>query len=431
MFENKLSRLLTGLKNREAILLESQLKEHPSSVRSYLAIGDEAKIVVKNRKAIFFEDGREIRRVNGEPWKALKKFRREYPGWHFGYLGYNLGNQAESEKPNSEGSSGIPDMIFLKPRLLAEIKGDVMEWIYGDGSELKLNSTSSDQNRLGPFVDRFIPGVSKERYLQKVEDIRQRIKEGDFYELNFSYPLTGRFEGNPLQLYEQMKQVNPVPFGAYLAVEGMHVCCASPERFLKKSGAKLLSEPIKGTSARAEDPSVDQKNRDELLNEKNRAENLMIVDLVRHDLAKIAKTGTVKVDKLFDLQSFGTVHQLISSISCEVDNRLDPVDYIQECFPMGSMTGAPKIEVMKHIDRLEEYSRGIYSGAIGYFTPEGDFDFNVVIRTAIIRDGVLTYPVGGAITSDSIPAEEWEETLLKAKSLFRALPEESGAEQKA
>ena len=167
MFENKLSRLLTGLKNREAILLESQLKEHPSSVRSYLAIGDEAKIVVKNRNAIFFEDGREIRRVNGEPWKALKKFRREYPGWHFGYLGYDLGNQAESEKPNSEGSSGIPDMIFLKPRLLAEIKGDVMEWIYGDGSELKLNSTSSDQNRLGPFVDRFIPGVSKERYLQK------------------------------------------------------------------------------------------------------------------------------------------------------------------------------------------------------------------------------------------------------------------------
>src|SRR5690625_4753603 len=125
MFENKLSQLLTGLKNREAILLKSQLKEHHPSVRCYLASGDEAKIVVKNRKAIFCEDGREIRRVNGEPWKALKKFRREYPGWHFGYLGYDLGNQAESEKPNSEGSSGIPDMIFLKPRLLAEDRKSV------------------------------------------------------------------------------------------------------------------------------------------------------------------------------------------------------------------------------------------------------------------------------------------------------------------
>src|SRR5690625_3135534 len=159
MFENKLSRLLTGLKNREAILLESQLKEHSSSVRSYLAIGDEAKIVVKNRKAIFFEDGREIRRVNGEPWKALKKFRREYPGWHFGYLGYDLGNQAESEKPNSEGSSGIPDMIFLTSLLIVKKKEKVMEWIYVDCSELKLKSTSSDQNRLSPFVVRFIPGV--------------------------------------------------------------------------------------------------------------------------------------------------------------------------------------------------------------------------------------------------------------------------------
>src|SRR5690625_2277202 len=154
MFENKLSRLLSGLINREAILLESQLQEHPSSLRSFLAIGHEAQIVVRSREAITFEDGRAMRRVNGEPWNAVKDFRTQYPGWHVGDLGYDLGNQAESEKPISDGSSGIPDMIFLNPRLLAEIKGDVMEWIYGDGSELKLNSTSRSEEHTSELQSR-------------------------------------------------------------------------------------------------------------------------------------------------------------------------------------------------------------------------------------------------------------------------------------
>lgn len=414
------------LENPEVILLESQLQGHPSSKRSFLAIGHQAKMTARGEKIIIEKKNEDAETAYGNPWEVLKKFRNEHPGWHFGYFGYDLRNDIENLQNTRRIVSDLPDLMFIKPELLAEIRGEELEWIYGDEQAvMEVIAAHTSDGAHKPLSADIHPGITRSAYIKKVQDVKQRIKEGDFYELNLSYPMEGTFRGNPFQLYQQLKRVNPVPFGAYLSVEGAHVCCASPERFLKKEGTKLLSEPIKGTSARSDDPDTDQMNREELLNEKNRAENLMIVDLVRHDLAKIAITGSVKVEKLFDLQSFGTVHQLISSISCEVDNRLDPADYIQACFPMGSMTGAPKIEVMKHIQRLEEYKRGIYSGAIGYFTPDHDFDFNVVIRTAIINNEKLNYPVGGAITSDSDPELEWKETLLKAKSLYHAIGQPS------
>ncbi|MEX2435046.1 MAG: chorismate-binding protein, partial [Balneolaceae bacterium] len=199
------------------------------------------------------------------------------------------------------------------------------------------------------------------------------------------------------------------------------ICCASPERFLKKKGNRILSEPIKGTSARSLEPLADEIQKELLMNEKNRAENLMIVDLVRHDLSAVAKTGSVRVSKLYDIQTFGTVHQLISAVEAEVDDHVNPVEIVKACFPMGSMTGAPKIKVMNTIDELESYRRGIYSGAIGYFNPDGDFDFNVVIRTAIVQNNSYIYPVGGAITSDSDPVNEWEETKIKSAMIRNVL----------
>ncbi|NBB77602.1 MAG: anthranilate synthase component I family protein, partial [Bacteroidetes bacterium] len=177
--------------------------------------------------------------------------------------------------------------------------------------------------------------------------------------------------------------------------------------------------------ARADNPENDGKKIEELMNLKNRAENLMIVDLVRHDLSKVSKTGSVNVSSLYEVQSFGTVHQLISVIESEVEAGTDPIDIIETCFPMGSMTGAPKIEVMRAIDELECYRRGMYSGAIGYFSPEGDFDLNVVIRTALIQGERVIYPVGGAITSDSKPEEEWEETLIKSRNITQIFSESS------
>lgn len=223
-----------------------------------------------------------------------------------------------------------------------------------------------------------------------------------------------------MDIYRKMRDVNPVPFGGFIQTDSFSVCSASPERFLKKTGRKILSEPIKGTVPTSENQEEDRRLKEILLNEKNKAENLMIVDLVRHDLSLIAETGSVKVSKLFDIQTFGTVHQLISSVEATALSGISPVDIIKSCFPMGSMTGAPKIEVMKSIDELEMYKRGIYSGAIGYITPDGDFDFNVVIRSAIIQNKKLIYPVGGAITGDSEPDEEWHETEVKARAITRA-----------
>ena len=213
-----------------------------------------------------------------------------------------------------------------------------------------------------------------------------------------------------------MKRVGPVPFAGFMKLESLTVCSSSPERFLSRNGNKVCSQPIKGTIQR---DSVNEQNAiDRLLNsEKERAENLMIVDLVRNDLNRIAKKGTVTVSNLFEIQTFQTVHQLVSTIDCEVEDSTNSIEIIKACFPMGSMTGAPKIATMKAIERIEDYQRGIYSGAMGYFKPNGDFDLNVVIRSALIQNGKLIYPVGGAITSDSIPENEWEETFVKAKAL--------------
>jgi para-aminobenzoate synthetase component 1 len=258
--------------------------------------------------------------------------------------------------------------------------------------------------------------INSEDYISNVVKAQDMIHEGDIYEINFSYLKEFDFLGSGWNLYQKMKEVGPVPFGAYLQIGEVEVCCASPERFLKREKNHVYSQPIKGTISNSED-----SNLDELKNEKNLAENLMIVDLVRNDLNRVAIPGTVKVDNLFEVQSFETVHQLVSTVKCDVEDETDSIEIIKACFPMGSMTGAPKIAAMNAIEDLEDYKRGIYSGAIGYIKPDGDFDFNVVIRTAIIEDEKLTYPVGGAITSDSIPEDEWDETIIKTEALKKAL----------
>jgi para-aminobenzoate synthetase component 1 len=196
--------------------------------------------------------------------------------------------------------------------------------------------------------------------------------------------------------------------------EGFEICSSSPERFLSRSGDTAWSQPIKGTAPKS---GGLESARKLAASEKERAENLMIVDLVRNDLNRIAEKGTVKVTGLFEIQSFETVYQMVSTVECKTPEATDSLELIKACFPMGSMTGAPKIAAMKAIDVFEEYKRGIYSGALGYFKPNGDFDLNVVISTAIIDGNKLVYPVGGAITSDSDPEEEWDETMLKAKAI--------------
>lgn len=418
----------------EIIILESQMPDHPSSKCSYVAIKPVNYIKAKGNCITTFLNG-EKKDFVADPWEALKQFRKHVNHWLFGYLGYDLKNHIEKLKSTNSELISIPDLYFMEPEYLFKVKknGNVKMLMgpvntidisnFEIGYETVDETQSKDTKRTFSVPDCSLKGsklksmIDEEEFKSKVMDIQRRIKDGDFYELNYSYPLKADFFGDPYDLYREMRKINPVPFGSFMRLEDISVSCASPERFLRKIGNRIISEPIKGTAERSENPETDEVRRNELLNEKNRAENLMIVDLVRHDLSKIALNGSVQVSKLYDIQTFGTVHQLISTIEAEMIEGLDAVDVIKSCFPMGSMTGAPKIEVMHVIEELEIYKRGLYSGAIGYFDPKGDFDFNVVIRTAIMQNNQLIYPVGGAITSDSNPQLEWNETLIKSRSL--------------
>ena len=413
--QRKIDNLQWKFQNENLIILESQMPEHPSSVQSFVAVRPKNQIKISDNRVEWQIDGQK-KSFSMNPWQALSEFRNQTGGWLFGYLGYDLKNHTENLTSENRELLAIPDLYFMEPELLFRIEKENLVQLSGDN----ISSAESQQNfDINEEIDlqNFEPSISWQRYKKNILHIQELIKNGNFYELNYSFPMCGQFSGTSYRLYQKMRQINPVPFGAYLSLDEYSVVCASPERFLKKQGAKVISEPIKGTAARNENKTRDIRQKEELLNEKNRAENLMIVDLVRHDLSKIAKIGSVKVAKLYDVQTFGTVHQLISTIEAETDDQVNPVEILKQCFPMGSMTGAPKIEVMKTIDQLEEYRRALYSGAIGYITPEGNFDFNVVIRTAIIQGNQLIYPVGGAITSDSESENEWKEAEVKARSI--------------
>jgi para-aminobenzoate synthetase component 1 len=270
------------------------------------------------------------------------------------------------------------------------------------------------------------PRVSENDYLNNVEKLKQHIIDGYVYEINYCIEFfNNNVVLNPLETYFELQKKSPVPFGSYLKLFDKYLICASPERFLCKEDNKLYSQPIKGTIKR----NLDDSNADEILkqtlkkSEKEQAENLMIVDLVRNDLAQSAKTGSIKVEELFTIYSFQQVHQMISTVSCQLKENTNEIEAIKKAFPMGSMTGAPKIMAMELIEKYEETKRGLYSGSIGYFKPNGDFDFNVVIRSVQYNESskYLNTMVGGAITFDSVAKEEYNECLLKAKAIFEVL----------
>lgn len=396
----------------ELIFLESQKQDHPASTTSYLAAEPISWIKCINDKVIVSTRGKQEVISEANVWDELQKFRRRTSGWLFGYLGYDLKNDIEDLSSGNKAISSIPDMFFMEPGVLFRIssKGelDVLKGILPQTNDVEKKDSGFRISELGK--------IPKEEYLEKIRRAKHQISEGEYYEINLSHPITFDFKGSGIDLYQKMKEIGPVPFASYLVLDGISVCCSSPERFLSRKNNKVWSQPIKGTTSRNGEDDSHSINALQS-SEKERAENLMIVDLVRNDLNRVAKKGTVKVKDLFEIQSFETVHQMVSTVECEVEINMDSVEIIKACFPMGSMTGAPKIAAMKAIEQLEDYKRGIYSGAIGYIKPDGDFDFNVVIRTAIIENELLIYPVGGAITSDSIPEDEWEETLLKARAL--------------
>lgn len=403
------------------LLLESALRDHPHSRYTYLAADPQILIQARSDQIEVRERGK-VRRFQDDPWSVLQTYATRQNDWFFGYLGYDLKNFSETLQSLNPDPVQAPDMLFFMPRFLVRIdhqkqETDVLKGKMPHG----LKSTSRSGFQLGEVT----PSVSRERYLAQIKRVQQRITEGDFYEVNLSHPLSASFEGDPFALYREMRALGPVPFGAFMHTPEFAACSMSPERFLKKEGDTVFSQPIKGTIGRDLNEKTDEELKQRLFrSKKNRAENLMIVDLVRNDLSRVAVAGSVEVPNLFEIQTFKTVHQMVSTVQAKVRSAT-PVDILRACFPMGSMTGTPKISAMKAIEELESYKRGIYSGAIGYITPGGNFDFNVVIRTAIVTNQKLYYPVGGAITSDSDPHGEWEETMLKARALTDTCAEKS------
>lgn len=396
------------------ILLESQKKDHPASKRSYLASAPSRWIKVIGNKVYEF-DGKTESVKEENAWQALDHFYESNNDWLFGYLSYDLKNQIEDLESSNHSFLTVPDLFFFVPEILIEISADgELIFIKGSSDLIPEVLPSGGSIQLEP-----VHMMNREEYLRKIRTAQHDIAEGDYYEINLSHALEFAMQGDALDLYERMKKAGPVPFASFIGTEDFSVCSASPERFLSRNGNTVCSQPIKGTVSR--DRDHEQAKLAELLSEKNKAENLMIVDLVRNDLNRIAIPGSVTVEDLFEIQSFETVHQMVSTVKCMVESGVHSVEIIRSCFPMGSMTGAPKIAAMHAIERLENYKRGIYSGAIGYLKPGGDFDFNVVIRTAIKQGNRLIYPVGGAITSDSSAEDEWDETLVKAKALLNSL----------
>jgi para-aminobenzoate synthetase component 1 len=364
-------------------------------------------------------------------FEDLQQYQQTTKDWLFGYLSYDLKNDSEDLQSNNIDGLDFPDLFFFQPKKLFLLKGNQVVIHY-----LNLCDDEVDEDwdtilawvpnaTIDSSVVTVQPRISKESYVEKVSTLLDHLHRGDLYEANFCMEFYAENTTiNPLDKFDKLNAISQTPFAVYFKNNQQFLLSATPERYLRKEGEQLISQPIKGTAKRFQDKTEDEKSKLNLATDpKERAENIMITDLVRNDLSRTAQKGTVQVQELCGIYSFQQVHQMISTITSKLDNKFSNVDVLRMTFPMGSMTGAPKISAMKIIEELEVTKRGLYSGAIGYFSPNGNFDFNVVIRSILYNQDkkYLSFSVGSAITSLSNPENEYEECLLKAKAMHEVL----------
>jgi len=392
------------------VYLNSNSKENTS----FLAMGC---------KAIF--DPKE-----NQVFEGLKQFVDQHQDWLFGYLGYDLKNEVEpSLSSNNLDELNFPNTHFFVPKYVLVITKNSTVLHYTKENEkdefLALLEEKQQKKKEKQQKIEFSQRISKEEYIEKFAKIKHHIQQGDIYEMNFCHEFyANNVELDPVEAYLKLNELTNAPFSAFYKNSTQFILSASPERYIKKEGTKIITQPIKGTAKRGETKEEDELIKLELSqNEKERSENIMIVDLVRNDLSKTAIKTSVKVEELCKVYRFDTVHQMISTVTSQVKESTHPVEVLRTTFPMGSMTGAPKVEAMKIIEEVETTKRGVYSGTIGYFTPEGDFDFNVIIRTLLYNKEKrnLSFMVGGAITSKANAEQEYAETFLKAEALINSL----------
>lgn len=352
--------------------------------------------------------------------------------WQFGFISYDYKNQLEKLSSNHFDGIEFPEKHFFTPELLFKINDnevitcyDVL--VYQSESIARIieeiNAVTIDEKDRKELKVK--SRITKDEYVQNVNHLKNHIQQGDIYEINYCQEFYAEeVEINPTDLYFKLNEISPAPFSCFVKCDDKYLLSSSPERFIKKKANKILSQPIKGTLKRGETEQEDILLKQQLLgDQKERSENVMIVDLVRNDLSKIAKRGSVSVDELFEIQTFSQVHQMVSTISADLKEGVNFDAIIKALFPMGSMTGAPKISSMQLIEKYEKTKRGLYSGTVGYIDPNGDFDFNVIIRSILYnqKEKYLSFIVGGAITDLSDPEKEYEECMLKAKAMFQVL----------
>jgi len=348
--------------------------------------------------------------------------------WLFGHISYDLKNSLEDLSSRHVEKIGFPILQFFVPEIVCKKEGDrlLIGSLKDDPLHIwsSIDDSSSRRTEPGPAPVDMQQRLSRNQYLDAVHALKKHISRGDCYEINFCQEFfVENVRLDPVQAYQRLAVASPNPFSAYYHNGDAYLLCASPERYLKKTGSLVISQPIKGTIARTAGAGDELQKSKLLKDPKERSENVMIVDLVRNDLSRICRQGSVVADELFGIYTFPQVHQMISTIRGELRPGIGFSEILKASFPMGSMTGAPKRKVMELIDRYEAGRRGLYSGALGYIDPSGDFDFNVVIRSILYNQstGYLSFPAGSAITHQSDPSQEYEECLLKAAAMRMAL----------
>jgi para-aminobenzoate synthetase component 1 len=360
-------------------------------------------------------------------FKEIDNFLSQRKAWSFGHLSYSLKSELLSLPHGKKDRIGFPDFFFFQPDILIILKKEELLIHAKKPNDVFAQLIAEDE-----FIDQekneinLKEGVSKEKYFSIIQQLQAHILRGDCYEINFCQEFfADNASIDPAAIFQNLLKISPTPFSAFYRLNDKYLISASPERFIKKTGNKIFSQPMKGTARRnIQDAFIDEQLKQTLyFDEKERAENVMIVDLVRNDLSKICKDGSVKVDELFGVYSFPQVHQMVSTVSGELKEGIAFSEIIKASFPMGSMTGAPKHRVMQLIEEYEPIGRGLFSGSIGYIDPDGNFDFNVVIRSILYNQAtrLLSYYAGSGITFYSNVEKEWEECLLKAEAIKAVL----------
>ncbi|MBX2925239.1 MAG: anthranilate synthase component I family protein [Chitinophagaceae bacterium] len=364
----------------------------------------------------------------GAAFSQLQSFLDDTSDWLFGHLAYDLKNETESLASGHPDFIQFPDLFFFIPEVVVLLRENelsvgafhdhesIAQAIFNNAVPL------SNTEKIAEIKSRF----SRQEYITTVQQLQKHMVRGDCYEINFCQEFYAEWVAiDPLNIYYALARESPNPFSSYYHINDQYLLCASPERYIKKTGNTLISQPIKGTARRHQhNQTDDEQSKNVLFNSsKDRSENIMIVDLVRNDLSRICQKGSVKVDELFGIYAFPQVYQMISTISGQLPENIPLTDIFKATFPMGSMTGAPKRRVMELIEQYEKTKRGLFSGAVGYITPDGNMDFNVVIRSILYNrlTRYLSFQTGSAITYYSNPVQEYEECILKAEAIKKVL----------